>query len=528
MNLTMKTKSSLVLLAVVGIVLSSTAAVTTNDVSDVTALTNALRTSKSPKLIRLAKGVYDVSECTSEICSGQDWSAGRLSFPNGSVVTLAGAPGTRRGDVVITSPTGPGRCLLYFNKGSLTMTNVTFTGSTAGGIRINNTDATISLADCVFSNLTATAAPAVSRYYSKAASSCPDVYRDCLFADNEATGGGVGAHNFRGGVAYNCVYTNNSCTGSGGAVAGGSFVDCTFIDNRTSSTSTAAGGGAIGVDYDTHVGFCSGCTFIGNKLTAGSKAHGAAIHKATALTNCVFRGNDACSNSIIADAGDAVGCVFEENTSSNCLVETATAFRRCAFIGNRTQGRVLSGSSLFANCLFASNRCATAQGIINGSIYNSTFVGNYCNSGRVSDSIVAAEATAVNCLFYQNMAHNTTYLDMAMRFTKNDLATPLSPYMTNCLWTVETTNGDAHRAAAMARTNDSQQMDAGKIRFAWAGEHPYALAGGAAASYAGCLDDDVRDAVGETDLSGNPRIDGDRITLGCYQWSKGGFLIFFR
>ena len=520
----MKTKSVLGLLAVVGMVLSSSGAGSTNDVSDVTALTNALRTSKSPKLIRLAKGVYDVSECRSEICSGQsggNWSSGRLSFPSGAVVTLAGAPGTRRGDVVITAPTGSGRCLLYVNKGSLTMTNVTFTGATAGGIRINNPDATLSLTDCVFSNLTAATAPAVFRYYSGVASSCPDVYRDCLFADNHATAGSVGAHHFRGGVAYNCVYTNNSCTASGGAVAGGSFVDCTFIDNRTSSTSTAAGGGAIGTDYDAHVGFCSGCTFIGNKLTGGSGAHGA-------LTNCVFRGNEARSNSIIASAGDVVGCVFEENTSSNCLVETATAFQRCAFIGNRTEGRVLSSSTRFANCLFASNRCTTAQGILNGRIYNSTFVGNYCNSGRVSDSIVAAEATAFNCLFYQNKAHDTAYLDMALRFTKDDLETPISPYMTNCLWTVETTRNNTHREAALARTKDSQRMDAGKIRFAWAGEHPYALVGGSAARYAGCLDDDVREAVGETDLAGNPRIDGARITLGCYQWSNGGFLMLFR
>ena len=71
-------------------------------------------------------------------------------------------------------------------------------------------------------------------------------------------------------------------------------------------------------------------------------------------------------------------------------------------------------------------------------------------------------------------------------------------------------------------------MDALKYRFASSGEHPYALVGGAAASYAGYLDAEVRNAVGETDLAGNPRTNGNRITLGCYQRDVAGFIISFR
>lgn len=509
-----------------GILLPAAAAVNTNNVSDVVGLTNALAQT-GERVILLAKGVYDVSDCMGELCGGFD--KGRLSFATGKIVTLEGAPGTRRGDVVIMAPSNTDRYLIYAKKGTLTLKNLTLTRSSAGGIRFDNGDSHMRATDCVFSNLTAGTAAVVSRYYSSASFQNDDVYRDCLFADNHATDGGGGCLNARGTVAYGCVFSNNTAKTNGGAVLAGSYVDCTFVSNSVTDSATSTGGGAIGCDNDNNIGYCSGCVFEGNSLFG--KGHGAAIHKATALTNCVFRGNDAQVNSVVGVAADIVGCTFDDNDSTSELIETADLVQRCVFSGNRVQGMLVDASSaVVANALFVSNTCASAYGIINCKLYNCTVVGNYCNSGRVSDSIISADATAVNCLFYQNMAHNTTYLDMALRFTKNDLATPLSPFMTNCLWTVDMTLNETHKEAALARTKDCQQMDASKYRFASSGEHPYALVGGAAASYAGYLDAEVRNAVGETDLAGNPRMDGDRITLGCYQRGvgSGGLIISFR
>lgn len=163
-----------------------------------------------------------------------------------------------------------------------------------------------------------------------------------------------------------------------------------------------------------------------------------------------------------------------------------------------------------------------------GSFYNCTLIGNYCTSGAATDSIISSDSKAVNCLFYQNRAHNTTYLDIAVRFANNDLVTPFTPYLTNCLWSAQGTYSAAHTEASMARTLDSQLMNAGKFAFAGTGETPYALVGGAAARAAGRLDDNIRAMVGETDLAGNPRIIGNRISLGCYQRKYPGFTVIFR
>ena len=129
-------------------------------VDNVTDLTNQIATIKSGSTIYLAKGRYDVSDCRGNLMGGYD--KGLLGIPNGRQVTLAGAPGTVRGDVVIDAPDATMR-LLYINKGSLTCTNLTFTGSAGGAIHVGNQDAKIYLYDCVFSNLTADVAAAVSR-----------------------------------------------------------------------------------------------------------------------------------------------------------------------------------------------------------------------------------------------------------------------------------------------------------------------------------------------------------------------------
>ena len=507
-----------------GILLPAAAAVNTTPVRDVAGLTNALAQAGA-RVILLAKGVYDVSDCMGELCGG--YANGRLSFATGKIVTLEGAPGTKRGDVVIMAPSNTDRYLIYAKKGTLTLKNLTLTRSSAGGIRFDNGDSHLRATDCVFSNLTAGVAAVVSRYYSNPSAQNDDVYRDCLFADNHATDGGGGCLNARGAVAYGCVFSNNTAKTNGGAVLAGSYVDCTFVGNSVTDSTTAGGGGAIGCDNDNNIGYCSGCVFEGNSLFG--KGHGAAIDKAAALTNCVFRGNDAQVNSVIRSATDIVGCTFDGNDSTSKLIETADLVQRCVFSGNNVQAMLFDCSAVVANTLFVSNTCISAVGIVNCNLYNCTFIGNLGKLNRnIGYSIVSASSTAVNCLFYENMANCTTNLDMALRFAKSDWETPLSPFMTNCLWTVDMTNSDTHKAKALARTKDCQQMDASKYRFASSGEHPYALVGGAAASYAGYLDAEVRNAVGETDLAGNPRMDGDRITLGCYQRDIGGFIISFR
>ena len=496
------------------------AATTYYDVSDVLGLTNSLKEATSPKVIRLAKGVYDISGCKSEDIVST-YTSGRLTFSSGAVVTLAGAEGTKRGDVILDSK-GAGRRMLYMNKGTLTLTNLTWTGSTGGVLQVGSGDGKVYFYDCVFSNNTASSAVVMGRYYAYATSQCVNNFYNCLFADNHATTSGQGAHVFRGGYAYDCIYTNNTSAGAGGAVTSGNYIRCKFFNNSTSTTGTSQGGGAIGEDYETHRGFCTDCVFEGNSTTSGKGAHGAAVYGATALTNCVFRKNKSTVNDIVDNWGAAVGCVFEANEASGAFFWGAGKASRCKFLRNK-MGSAFNQSSLStANCLFASNTCTSSSGIItSGRQVNGTFIGNYCTSGAVSDSIIGSSCVAINCLFYQNRAHNVTYNDMAMRKTTN-AGVCLNPWATNCIWTAETTYSDAHTKAAYARTKDCKCIPADRIKILFPGEGDrfYELKGKSPARDGGYEGDGILDYVGDFDLAKGTRKMFKAIDIGCYEVQK--------
>lgn len=503
-----------------GLAMCAEAATTYYDVSDVLGLTNALKEATSPKVIRLAKGVYDISGCKSEDIVS-NYTSGRLTFASGYVVTLAGAEGTKRGDVILDSK-GAGRRMLYMNKGTLTLTNLTWTGSSGGVLQVGNSGAKVYFYDCVFSNNTASSAAVMGRYYEKADTKSVNNFYNCLFADNHATTGGQGAHVFRGGYAYDCVYTNNTSTGAGGAVTSGNYIRCRFYNNSTATTSTNQGGGAIGEDYDTHRGFCTDCVFVGNSTTSGQGAHGAAVYGATAFTNCVFRKNESTVNDVVYGLGSAEGCVFEENEAKGAFFWGAGKANRCKFFRNK-MGSAFNQSSLSTvNCLFASNTCTSSSGIITaGRQVNSTFIGNYCTSGAVSDSIIGYSCVAINCLFYQNRAHNVTYNDMAMRKTKND-GVCLNPWATNCIWTAETVYSESMKTECYARTKGCKCIPADKIKILFPGEGDrfYELRGRSPARDGGYEGDGILDYVGELDLAKGTRRMFDAIDIGCYELQK--------
>ena len=269
-------------------------------VGDVTALTNKIATVASGSTILLEKGVYDISDCRGYLMGPASNCC--ISIRQNQKLTLAGVPGTVRGDVIITAPRADRR-MIDFNKGTLACTNITFAVASEGAINCHG-DGTEKLyfGNCVFSNLTADAGAAIKRPYSPASTMPVNEFSNCLFADCHATNGGCGAHNFRNGNAYDCVYSNCTSTAAGGATVAGNYVRCRFYDCSTTTRETNKGGGAIGVDHDDHIGFCTDCEFVGCATLGGrdpsssGSGHGAAIHKATALTNCVFRNNLALWN----------------------------------------------------------------------------------------------------------------------------------------------------------------------------------------------------------------------------------------
>lgn len=502
-------------------------------VGDVTALTNKIATVASGSTILLEKGVYDISDCRGYLMGPASNCC--ISIRQNQKLTLAGVPGTVRGDVIITAPRADRR-MIDFNKGTLACTNITFAVASEGAINCHG-DGTEKLyfGNCVFSNLTADTGAAIKRYYSTASTMPVNEFRDCLFADCHATNGGCGAHNFRNGNAYDCVYSNCTCTASGGATTAGNYVRCRFYDCSTTTWKTDKGGGAIGVEYDNHIGFCTDCEFVGCATLGGrdpsssGSGHGAAIHKATALTNCVFRNNLALWNEIIGSVGEIVDCRFEGNSSTNVICGSSSNVANTVFIGNASQGALFQSSpGIVVNTLVASNACKTTKGVFtSGTLVNCTFIGNTCKEG----SIVGADCTALNCLFYQNMANSAIGQDMAMCFTDNNLSSAMSPRMTNCVWTAELHKTAAHTEAAYARTVGCQLLPDLKLNVRGLSdtapfyEMPHVefiRSGGLAAG-------DIRMTIGERDLAGNRRFaENGTVSIGCYQHSPTHLKITLR
>ena len=222
-------------------------------------------------------------------------------------VTVAGAPGTTRGEVVLSGG-GTARVLetknVILHLVGLTVANgylQTQDGNNGAAWKINNADA-------------ATAVTA----------------SNCVFTGNQATGGGaffVGLNNTL--ALYDCEVSDNTTAKYEGAIRlyhGSGLIAhrCTFLNN----VAAGANSGHVihfskndGADY----GACDirNCIFKGNGSRAASGNNAKALvygseckASATVVESCTFVGNGVCSgNMLLLPSGATVrNCLFADNT----------------------------------------------------------------------------------------------------------------------------------------------------------------------------------------------------------------------
>ena len=151
---------------------------------------------------------------------------------------------------------------------------------------------------------------------------------------------------------------------SNGVYDGGTFVNCSFVNNYGFQ------GGAL------HRGSAVNCSFVNN-----SADYGGAIYEGSAV-NCTFENNSAADG----------GAIYEANAFD------------CRFINNSaTNGGAMSKEGYNAtNCAFINNSATNGGATFNVLAINSTFINNRAtaNGGAMHDNI------AINCSFYQNHASN--------------------------------------------------------------------------------------------------------------------------
>jgi len=237
-------------------------------------------------------------------------------------------------------------------------TNGSFGVMSAGYVGAETNMFGYALADCVFSNNTATADGGVLGGVVHFAT-------NCVFACNRAVRGGVFYHNGYASSTYSGCYTLTNA-----------YVDCRFESNA------AEKGALFATEWTKRFRF-ERCTVKNNAATtAGTFFHGSNIFDIHfALVDCDVVGNGGAS---MFSRGSAVsvqtgytqvglrflGTAFRDNTV--CICENdgiPVIIDRCRFTGN-TGTRVISldGSSASAvrNCLFAGNTSTAANGGVIG------------------------------------------------------------------------------------------------------------------------------------------------------------------
>ena len=164
---------------------------------------------------------------------------------------------------------------------------------------------------------------------------------NCSFIGNSAgyRGGAVS-----GGSVVNCMFFNNSASDYGGAVYfgnGGSVVNCSFVGN-----SAGYRGGAVYF-------FGSGCSVVNcnftNNQANGKYSYGGAMYGGSAV-NCSFVSNSASYMGGAMDDCSAVNCSFVNNSATYASAMDRGSAVNCTFKGHLSN--VLYDTSDVLDCLF--------------------------------------------------------------------------------------------------------------------------------------------------------------------------------
>ena len=524
---TVKRGVSPILALVASAALAGPLAAAVNDVFDVyTAddLTNACcQATANFNTIRVHPGVYDLTgmamKPATRAADGTVTASGTtltISTYGGQLIGLGGRPD----DTVIKGGGAADSCRLLSFATICTVSNLTFTGgwvsgkSESGGVEAGGNG---TFTDCVFSNNYARNFGGVFDQ--------PKTVTRCRFVGNWAESGGVLRPMTASGkgptLVRDCWLEGNSAAQNGGvSYYGCTWSNCVFVGN------SANRGGVFGPTYG-HANIATDCRFEGNAATeSGSVAADGAL---AAATNCTFVGNatSVSGSGMVGTGAELIACTLAANTGMPLVVKAT--LRRCAVRGN--VGNRANSNPLFSGCVFYSSLIAENLGGAHnmsqicsetgGALYNCTVVSNAYQAENYS---VAGGSVAVNTIFAGNRL-----LDKNGSFVRfQDLnANSLPGALTNALWTAMAGTVPGETAVGGGLVTEAA------LCFADAAAADWSIRRKSVARNAGWSDAAYLEAVGATDLSGQPRVfagDGAQIDVGAYECCvvPMGFLMLVR
>lgn len=458
----------------------------------------------------------------------------------------------------------------------------------------------VNLHNCIFTN-NVTLNPPKDNWSGSVVDNCK-VY-DSYFAHNVAsrTGGisgglavncrfffnrqdnpnGANWGNPGGGAAYNsvlsnCIFYGNSAYRLGGAIRGGTVVNCTVVSNATRHASDALGGGIYNSSYvegcnvssnvSASGGGVSHCTAIDTDIMY-NKAKSGGGARTSVLTGCAIAHNVATDygNGNYGGAGGgmrygyATNCVFRDNSCSatwesyvlkgceiadtsmhadvidSCVirdvrnVEMARAIGNVAYPNGYATSNIfmIGGVKLMRNCLVTN--CTWES--IKGSYVNSAMFepAGACTS-RVENCSFIDNYIYLTARNYGSEAKTISFVNSVFHSTRNgdrkDISRLTCQYMvlSNCVYGTSEKNSIAEGYENFGCTSIT---DRAAYKFIGKGEHPYSLKRSSPLRGMGLVLDWMADGV---DYAGNPRLRDGKVDVGCYQcWlNPVGTVLSFR
>lgn len=368
--------------------------VVTNDVSDVVSLTNALKNATAGCVIRLAKGVYDVSSLSDDQAPLSTSGYGHSLLVLGQAdMQLIGATGKPE-DVVIKAVNSDYRMFNLSGARSM-LRNVTIMGGNASSTHIATANYrsgggalfisdSASVSNCVFTgNKAALRGGAVAGVFNNRYGT---VYDSVFYGNNDQTASSMVCDRT---TIRGCTFTNNVAVNSANTiclVSNSRVYDSTFANNKAPLGCVVGG--------DTYASIVDGCRFLHNTATYG---YGAATRHST-VSNSYFYGNVAkeCGGAI--NGGTVSFCTVVSNRTELLAVNGKTI----------PYGGGIYGATLVEGCLVASNVCYNGGGMSNCTLVRDTT--NVCNLAMKNGG-GAYNSALERCIIERNVARGSG-LDM--------------------------------------------------------------------------------------------------------------------
>jgi len=319
---------------------------------------------------------------------------------------------------------------------------------------------------------------------------------------NEGSGGAVWCQSTNA-VVTNCALRGNSAHQGGGAY-GGTLNKCALTDNSTSYFGNGAGAYDCTLSnctltdnsaWDCGGGACncllSDCTLTDNNADYGGGACGGT------LNNSTLRSNSAGYYGGGASDGTLINCTLVDNwgfehgggASDGTLIN-------CTLTGN-SAGYYGGGSAdcMLTNCMLTDNSAGNDGGGAGGcTLHSCTLTGNSAFGSHFGGG-GASFCALTNCIVYYNTAtgRGPNYYESTLDYC---CTTPLP----------DTGTGNI--------TNEPAFVDlaAGNYRLQ---------------CYSACVDAGTNQGwmAGAVDLDGNPRISGNVVDIGAYEYQCGGLMV---